>query len=101
MENSDILKNILHTTIATNSDIFFKESFMAEIDDCHLYSGNTQTGQYIVIPDWQLPENQIETFAFSEGSLSFREFADSSFCYLDNYRGNFTYAEIAETREID
>ena len=101
LENSDT-PNILYTTIATDSGISLEDddSFVAEIDDRHLYLGNTQTNQYVVILDWQLPENQIETFSLTEGSLSYTEFADS-FRDSDNYRGNFTWAELAETGEID
>ena len=102
LENSDTPDNIFYTNIAGDSGISLEDgdSFVAEIDDRHLYLGNTQTGQYIVIIDWQLPENQIETFALSEGDLSYEEFVDS-FRDSDNYRGNFTWAELAETEEID
>ena len=102
LENSDTPDNILYTNIATDSGISLEDgdSFVAEISDRHLYLGNTQTGQYVIILDWQLPENQIETFALSEGDLSYEEFVDS-FRDSDNYRGNFTWAELAETEEID
>ena len=101
LENSN-LPNILWTNIGTSSGISLSDdnSFVAEIDNRHLYLGNTQANQYIVIVDWQLPENQIETFALSEGDLSYTEFADS-FRSSSNYRGNFTWDELAATGEID
>ena len=101
LENSD-LPNILYTTIGTGSGISLddNDSFVAEINDRHLYLGNRQTGQYIVVVDWQLPENQIETFALTEGELSYSEFVDR-FRTSANYHGNFTWAELAATEEID
>ncbi|MGD1917671.1 MAG: hypothetical protein ACFCAD_01575 [Pleurocapsa sp.] len=75
-------------------------SFVAEIDNRHLYLGNTQSNQYAVVVDWQLPENQIETFSLSEGDLTYTEFADS-FRSSSNYRGNLTWAELSESGEID
>ncbi|MEO1801586.1 MAG: hypothetical protein AAFR62_14375, partial [Cyanobacteria bacterium J06629_2] len=62
--------------------------------------GNTASQRYIVIFDWQLPENQIETFSLSEGSLSYDEFV-ARFRLSDNYRGNLTWAELAANGEID
>ena len=101
LENSN-LPNILYTNIGVSSGISLSDdnSFVAEIDNRHLYLGNTQANQYTIVVDWQLPENQIETFALSEGDLSYTEFADS-FRSSSNYRGNFTWAELAATGEID
>ena len=101
LESSDS-DNILWTTIGTGSGISLEDnnSFVAEIDDRHLYLGNTQTNQYTVVVDWQLPENQIETFGLSEGDLSYSEFADS-FRSSSNYRGNFSWAELSTTKEIE
>ncbi|MEM8718705.1 MAG: hypothetical protein AAGE84_05285 [Cyanobacteria bacterium P01_G01_bin.39] len=101
LENSNST-NILWTNIGTTSGISLEDnnSFVAEIDNRHLYLGNTQTNQYTVLIDWQAPENQIETFALSEGDLSYTEFANS-FRSSSNYRGNFTWAELAAIGEID
>jgi|GEM_PF-2078499 len=101
LENGDAT-NILWTNIGTGSGISLSDddSFVAEIDDRHLYLGNTETGQSVIVIDWQLPDNQIETFALSEGDLSYAEFA-SSFRSSSNYRGDLTWAELAETEEID
>ena len=101
LENSDS-ENILYTNIGADTGISLEndDSFVAEIDDRHLYLGNTETEQYIVVIDWQLPENQIETFALSEGDLSYEEFA-ASFRDSSNYRGNLTWTELNDTGEID
>ncbi|MEO1669889.1 MAG: hypothetical protein AAFR77_03740 [Cyanobacteria bacterium J06631_2] len=101
LENSDS-ENILYTNIGSGSGISLEDddSFVAEIDDRHLYLGNTVTEQYIVVIDWQLPENQLETFALSEGDLSYEEFA-ASFRSSSNYRGNLTWTELNATGEID
>ncbi|MEM6614410.1 MAG: hypothetical protein AAF652_19615 [Cyanobacteria bacterium P01_C01_bin.72] len=101
LENSDS-ENILYTNIGGDTGISLEDddSFVAEIDDRHLYLGNRASEQYIVIIDWQLPENQIETFALSEGNLSYKEFA-ASFRKSSNYRGNLTWTELNATGEID
>lgn len=104
LENSDS-ENILFANIgisASGSGISLENtsSFIAEIDDRHLYLGDTAGDRYVVIFDWQLPENQIETFLLAEGSLSYEEFVDS-FRESDNYRGNFSWAELADTDEVE
>ncbi|MEL6496681.1 MAG: hypothetical protein AAFQ41_16405 [Cyanobacteria bacterium J06623_7] len=100
LENSDG-DNTLFTGIGSSSGISLEDdnSFVAEIDGRHLYLGNTATERYVVIFDWQLPENQIETFSLSGGALSYDEFV-TSFRESDNYRGDFTWAELAETDEV-
>lgn len=101
LENSNST-NILWTTIGNSDGISLEDSnsFVAEIDNRHLYLGNTQSNQYIVVIDWQLPENQIETFSLGEGDLSYSEFVDS-FRSSSNYRGNLTWTELNESGEID
>ena len=102
LENSDS-DNILFTNIGTpNSGISLEDddSFIAEIHGRHLYLGDTASDRYILIFDWQLPENQIETFSLTEGNLSYEEFVDS-FRSSNNYSGNFTWREIATTDEIE
>ena len=100
LENGDS-DNILWTNIGTSGiSLEDDDSFVAEIDERHLYLGNTETNQNIVVVDWQLPENQIEAFALSEGILGYSEFVDS-FDSSSNYRGNFTWAELADTEEIE
>ena len=101
LENSNS-ENILWTTIGNSSGISLEDdnSFVAEIDNRHLYLGSREGNQYTIIVDWQLPENQIETFSLSEGDLSYAEFADR-FRSSSNYRGNLTWAELAATEEID
>ena len=100
LENSNS-ENILWTTIGNSTGISLDDdnSFAAEIDNRHLYLGNRESNQYTILIDWQLPENQIETFSLAEGDLSYDEFVDR-FRSSSNYRGNFTWAEIANS-EID
>ena len=96
LENSDSENTLFN--IGSNAGISLEDddSFVAEIDDRHLYLGDTARDSYVVIFDWQLPENQIETL----GGLSYEEFADS-FRESDSYRGDFTWAELAETEEVE
>ena len=101
LENSNS-ENILWTTIGNSTGISLDDnnSFVAEIDNRHLYLGNREGNQYTIIIDWQLPENQIETFSLLEGDLSYGEFVDR-FRSSSNYRGNLTWEELADTGEID
>ncbi|MEL6929070.1 MAG: hypothetical protein AAFO95_10575 [Cyanobacteria bacterium J06600_6] len=96
LENSDSENTLFN--IGSNRGIALEDddSFVAEIDDRHLYLGDTASDSYVVIFDWQLPENQIETL----GSLSYEEFVDR-FRESDNYQGNFTWAELATTDKVE
>ncbi len=106
IEQSNLTSNILWTTIGNSStnpagiSLESGSSFVAEIENRHLYLGNTESDQYVILIDWQVPENQIETFNLSEGDLSYEEFA-ASFRQSSNYRGNLTWSELAATGEID
>ncbi|MGL6344322.1 MAG: hypothetical protein ACRC80_34895, partial [Waterburya sp.] len=75
-------------------------SFTAEIDNRHLFIGDTNTNQYAILIDWQQPDNRLETFNLTEGDLSYEDFV-SRFRQSNNYRGNFTWEELAATGEID
>lgn len=101
IENDNDRDNILWTTIGSSGiSLFGETSFVAEIDNRHLYLGNTATDQYVILIDWQQPANRIETFDLTEGYVSYEDFVDS---YRDaiNYRGNFTWSELIATGEID
>ena len=101
VENSNST-NILWTTIGSSSGISLEDdnSFVVEIDNRHLYLGNTQSNQYTLLIDWQIPENQIETFSLPEGDISYTEFVER-FRQSSNYRGNLTWEELASSGEID
>ncbi len=101
IENDNNSNNILWTTIGSTGISLEKEtSFVAEIDNRHLYIGDTDTDQYVILIDWQQPANQIESFDLTEGLISYNDFI-SFYQDLDNYRGNFTWNELIATGEID
>ena len=101
IENDNNSNNILWTTIGSTGLSLEKEtSFVAEIDNRHLYFGDTVTDQYVILIDWQQPANQIESFDLTEGLISYDDFL-SFYQDLANYRGNFTWNELVATGEID
>lgn len=101
IENDNDRDNMLWTTIGSTGLSLEKEtSFVAEIDSRHLYFGDTATNQYVILVDWQQPANQIETFDLTEGYVSYEDFV-SRYQNSSNYRGNFTWSELAATGEID
>lgn len=96
--NSD---NTLWTTIQSPGIGLNQEtSFFTEIDNRHLYLGDAASNQYVILVDWQTPENQIESFDLVEGRVSYTDFADS-FRDADGYRGNITWEEFAADRDIE
>ena len=101
IENDNNSNNILWTTIgSTGLSLERETSFVAEIDNRHLYFGDTATDQYVILIDWQQPANQIESFDLTEGLISYDDFV-SFYQDLDNYRGNLTWNELVATGEID
>ena len=101
IENSNSPDNLLWTTIGSPGiSLENSSSFVAEIENRHLYLGNTESDQYIILIDWQEPKNQIETFNLSEGDLSYEEFFNS-FRQSSNYRGNLSWVELAASGEIN
>lgn len=101
IENSNSPDNLLWTTIGSPGiSLANSSSFVAEIENRHLYLGNTESDQYIILIDWQEPANRIETFNLSEGDLSYEEFFNS-FRQSSNYRGNLSWAELAASGEIN
>ena len=94
--------NFLITTIGDNrSGIGLEKetSFVAQIENRHLYLGDTASNQYVIVLDWQ-NDGAIETFDLAEGQLHYDEFVhryqDSS-----NYLGDLTWDEIEVSEEID
>ena len=104
IENSNSDDNLLYTTIGNDSSVGIglekSSSFFAEIDNRHLYLGDTVSNQYAVLIDWQEPKNQIETFDLAEGRVSYSNFAES-FRDAEGYRGNLTWLEVAEERNLE
>ncbi len=86
--------------IATGLSINSDTSFIAEIDDRHLYVGDLQSDQYAILVDWQEPENRIETFELSDFTFSYDDLANN-FRVLPNYQGNFTWEELEQQDQIN
>ena len=71
-----------------------------EIENRHLYLGDTATNQYAILIDWQQSANQIETFDLTEGFVSYADFV-ATYQNALNYRGNLTWSELVAAGEID
>ena len=100
-ENSGSDNNSLWTTIQSPGIGLNEEtSFFTEIDNRHLYLGDTESNQYAVLIDWQETANQIETFDLVEGIVSYANFADS-FRDAESYGGNISWEEFAAERDLE
>ncbi|MDJ0651380.1 MAG: peptidylprolyl isomerase [Xenococcaceae cyanobacterium MO_188.B19] len=98
LENGNSSQDI---AVVESLDINGDTSFIAEIDNRHLYVGDIQSDQYAILVDWQEPENRIESFVFSDNTtLSYDQVANS-FNQSDNYLGNFTWEQLEQSNEID
>lgn len=84
--------------IATGLSINSDTSFIAEIDNRHLYVGNPESDQYAILVDWQEPENRIESFVLSDFTFSYEQLA-STFSGLN--APNFTWEELEQQDEIN
>ena len=100
-ENSGSSDNTLYTTIlAPGIDRTAENFIIADIDGRHLYFGNPESNQYAFLVDWQIPENQIETFYLVDGITDYETFA-SSYQELPGYLGNLSWSEVTERGAID
>ena len=94
----------LYTAVGSNNSMSVglekPTSFFAEIDNRHLYLGDTDSNLYAIAIDWQEPKNQIETYGLVEGYLSYTEFVES-FRDAEGYRGNLTWSEVAAERNLE
>ncbi len=98
LENGNSSQDI---AVVESLDINGDTSFIAEIDNRHLYVGDIQSDQYAILVDWQEAENRIESFVFSDNiTLSYDQVANS-FNQSDNYLGNFTWEQLEQSNEID
>ena len=70
-----------------NFDFTRATSYVAEINDRHLLIGDVESRQSAIIIDWQVPENQIETFVTENGEIGYEEFAA-------NYRNAVNFDEL-------
>ena len=94
VENGAGEGNILWTTIQSSGIGLDKEtSFFIEIDNRHLYLGDTASNQRAILLDWQEDANQIESFDFVGGNISYEDFADG-FRDVEGYGGNVTWDEL-------
>ena len=75
-------------------------SVIAEIDNRHLFIGDTDYNQYAILIDWQQPANRIETFNLVEGRVTYESFANN-FRNSNGYRGNLTWSELETQGLID
>ena len=104
VESSSSNDNLLYTTIGNDASVGIglekSSSFFAEIDDRHLYLGDTVSNQYAILIDWQEPKNQIENFYLAEGTVSYSNFIDR-FGDAEGYRGNLTWSELAAERNLE
>ena len=97
VENGDSNQDSL---VALGLGINSDTSFIAEIDGRHLYAGDRESNQYVILIDWQQPANQIESITVSDGTFSYDEIA-TTFRQLENYAGNFTWGELEQQDELN
>lgn len=81
---------------------FLKDtSFSLEIDEGrHLYFGDTASNQYLLVLDWQTPENQIESIELEDGIFSYQDIQDN-LRTSPGYQGNFTWSEAIAQEEFN
>ena len=103
VENQGSNNDILHAALGRNNTpvvgLEKATSFFAEIDNRHLYLGDTESDLYIVLIDWQVNKNRIETFGLTEGNFSYDDFV-ARFRQTEAYRGNLTWSELATERNF-
>ena len=69
-------------------------SYVATIEGRHLYGFDTYSQQSILVIDYQLPENRIETVKFSDGTYSYDEVI-SYFPQSNNFLGDLTWSQAS------
>ena len=100
-ENSGSSDRTFYTTIlAPGIDRTAENFVIADIDGRHLYFGNPESNQYAFLVDWQIPENQIETFYLVNGITDYETFA-SGYQELPGYLGNLSWSEATERGAIE
>lgn len=85
---------------ATGIELGESTSFSMEIDNNrHLYIGDIESNQYALLVDWQVSENLIERFEFTDSTQSYREVAENFRSY-PNYLGSYTWEELGGSSTI-
>ena len=78
---------------ATGIGLMKDTSFSLEIDNGrHLFVGDTESNQYVLLIDWQVPENRIESFETADGIFSYEQIVNG-FRNLPGYLGSVTWEE--------
>lgn len=97
LDNGNSSNDILNVSgIGFNRDT----SFLAEIDSRHLYIGDILSNQYVLLIDWQQPQNRIETAQLSDVTVTYDEIFNN-FRQLEGYEGNFSWEQLEALGELD
>ncbi len=96
LENADNEENILFTNILSTGINPNSSNFVAvDIDDRHLYFGNRESSQYVLLLDWKDDANRIEEFYFTSGTWNYETFA-SRYQDLIGYEGSLSFHQFVE-----
>jgi hypothetical protein len=90
LENGNSQGDII---IAKGIGIDNNNSYVLEINGRHLLFGDSDSGQLVMIADWQKSENQVEKIELQDTTLDYNYVA-SNFRNFPNYLGNFTYEQL-------
>lgn len=75
-------------------------SFVGEIDSRHLILGDITFGQAVIVLDWRKADQQLGTFALSDGTYSYGDIV-GNFRNVPNYLGNMSWAALQESGAIN
>lgn len=100
------VETLIFDTGNSSSDILVTESITLndpnsiffQIDNRHLAMSNSLSGEFVLIIDWQNPENRIEGFTSvttTDTIVNYEEFVNN-LSNNGNYLGNTTFEQIAE-----
>jgi hypothetical protein len=92
IENGNSNNDVL---VADAIDLNSTSSYILEIDERHILLGNVDllNPQFVLLADWEKPENQIEKFIFNGTEYLYSNLVNT-FRNLDNYLGNYTVDEV-------
>lgn len=91
--------------IAEGLDFGGEDGFLTVDNGRHLYLFAPVTDQYVLLLDWQSPENQIESFLFDfEQELTYQQLVDEVNTQINapdsNFLGDFTFEELQNSPHI-
>jgi len=84
----------INRLIAKGIGINSETSFAAEIDNRHLFAGDTKSEQYVLIIDWKTPRNRIERVSLADGDYKYDDIR-ANYKGLAGYLGNFSWKRAA------